>query len=252
MKPRAPLSSPLGPTASDAPFRLVVAAAFVVAALCAPTPRLLALPILLSVLLLVAEGQAKAAARRLLIFIPPFLLLASSLLGAPGEVLFRWGPLTITRPGTARFVLVAAKGVTAFVLWSWALLGRENQLLPALYLLGLPQKLLAVLLFARLSMHRIARMYREMVTAYKVRVSAWKPRLGVNLQAYAGALITLFLRSLQVGQNTQTAVALLGFDGDLAPLLLPERLAPQVSRPVVAMALATGLFVVGLILEVGG
>lgn len=180
-----------------------------------------------SLLLLLCSGlPLRTTARRLLAvnaFFPPlWLLLPLSFAPRSGEVAaYILGPMAFYPSGLELALLITLKG-NAIAAALLALAGSstvaENG--KALALLGLPQKLVALLLITHNNLELMAREYKSLFQAARLR--AFNPRSNAASYAtYARLLGLLLTRSWHKARRVDEAMRLRGFAGRFP--VLPSR-----------------------------
>jgi len=172
---------------------------------------------------LLALGLARAAglrgpwlARRLLALEGFMLVLLLSLpFTVPGTALATFGPLTASREGLTQALAILLKA-NAVVITLLALVGRLEPVVfgHALARLGLPEKLVHLLLFTVRQIHLLHQEYRRMEQAMRVR--AFVPRSDRHTWNSYGWLIGMLLvRSLARARRLIGAMRCRGFRGRL-------------------------------------
>ncbi len=134
-------------------------------------------------------------------------------LTSPGTELARIGPLTVSAEGLERAVTVALKG-NAIVLQLCAMLGTMElvTLGHALERLGLPAKLVHLLLFMVRYVDVLQREYRRLVNAMKAR--GFRPAMSRHTCRSLGYLVGMLLvRSLDRSERILAAMKCRGFSG---------------------------------------
>lgn len=174
---------------------------------------------LFSALLLVCSGlPVKEAARRLLavnvFFLLLWLLLPLSFLPRGGESpAFAFGPLAVYPSGLRLALLITLKGnaiAAAFLALAGSSTVAENG--KALRRLRVPDKLVALLLITHGNLALMAREYRRLFRAAKLR--GFAPRTSpASYRTYARLVALLLIRSWQHAQRVDAAMRLRGFAG---------------------------------------
>lgn len=170
--------------------------------------------ILAALLLALARPPAGMILRRLLAvnFFTAFLWVFVPL-GAPGEALFRLGPLAYTREGAALALLLTLKTNAAFL----AVTALVASIAPpelgcALQSLGLPEKLCHLLLMTHRYLFVIQREYQRLFTAARAR--GFTPRTnGHTYRTYAWLLGMLLVKSWDRAERVHQAMLCRGFKG---------------------------------------
>ena len=163
-------------------------------------------------------------ARRLvpvnLFFLFLWLLLPLSFAPAP-ETALRFGPVSLNASGAALALLITLKG-NAIAAALLALAGTSS--VPenghALIRLGLPEKLVVLLLVTHANLERMADEYRRVFQAARLR--GFRPATSLaSYGTYAKLVGLLLVRSWQRAQRVETAMRLRGFRGRF-PLIPPQ------------------------------
>ncbi len=160
--------------------------------------------------------------RRTWLFIPLFSLaialpaLSSAL--SPGPVLFRAGPLAVTRPGllsAATFVLRVATAVSFAVLL--ALTTRHTDLLKALRAFGVPPLFVMVLGMAHRYIYLMVGVLEQTFRAIKSRVGP-AVAAGPGRGLVAWNMASLWARSYRLNDQVYLAMLARGYRGEPVPL----------------------------------
>ncbi|MEG3638507.1 cobalt ECF transporter T component CbiQ [Magnetococcus sp. PR-3] len=145
---------------------------------------------------------------------------------APGEVWFRWGPLTATWDGLFQAIEIGLKAV-GVILVLLALVGTQepHQLGHALHRLGVPEKLVLILLFTARYLEVLRLEYGRLRTAMKCR--GFQPRSNWHTWRSFGYLFGMLLvRSLERSERIHAAMKCRGFTGRfymLSPMQMKNR-----------------------------
>jgi cobalt/nickel transport system permease protein len=165
-------------------------------------------------LIVIARISLKDIARRL-IFINGLMVFLWLFLPftTPGEAVYSFGPMTVTREGLAYAILLTLKS-NAIVMAMIALLGTSPifNLVHALSHMAIPNKLVHLFFFCFRYVHVIADEYHTLVDAAKVR--GFKP--GTNLHTYRtyGHFVGMLLvRSFDRAHRIMDAMKCRGFVG---------------------------------------
>lgn len=209
-----------------------------VSLLARPAPALGAC--LFAALLLACSGLPPAFIARRLIAVNAFflflwLLLPLSFSAGPGDARHILGPLSLSASGVALALLVTLKG-NAIAAALLALAGTSS--LPenghALIRLGLPEKLVVLLLVTHSNLERIAEEYQRVFQAARLR--AFTPATTpASYRTYARLVGLLLVRSWQRTQRIETAMKLRGFRGRF-PLIAPRSLGTDKGGTALLMA----------------
>ena len=199
----------------DPRVKAVAAFAFAVLTTAADRPAALAPAVGLSIALaLLARLPARAVAGRLIVINGFALLLWLTLpFTYPGEPVFHVGPLTASREGIAQAFLITVKS-NAIVLAGIALLSTTylTDMGRALSRLGVPDKLVQVLLFMLRYLGEAWREYQQMGAAMKLR--AFRPRNTLHTyRSYANMIGMLLVNSYSRAEAVYAAMLCRGFDG---------------------------------------
>ncbi len=203
-----------------------------------PLPALCACAI--AGLLLVCSGLPPAFVARRLIPVNAFFLFLWLLLplsfgpGSDPENVFRLGPLGLNPSGVALALLITLKGnAIAAALLALAGSSRVAENGHALRGLGLPDKLVALLLVTHSNLERMADEYRRVFQAAKLR--GFAPATSrAAYGTYARLVGLLLVRSWQRSQRVETAMRLRGFCGRF-PLIAPQSPATEKSGSILLL-----------------
>lgn len=216
----SPIQEPFADGASlahrlDPRGKVVVAALFAVLVAAAQTyaPALAGLALALVCLALARLPWKKVAARLLLVNSFIFFLWLILPLTYPGEALWRFGPLAVSRQGLIFAGLITLKS-NAIMIALMALIATApvNTLGQALQQLRLPGKLCHLLLFTYRYLHVIELEFQRLVQALKIR--GFQP--GTNLhtcRTYAYLAAMLLVRSYDRAESVYQAMLCRGFHG---------------------------------------
>jgi cobalt/nickel transport system permease protein len=203
--------------ARDPRLRILAAAALALAIIGLRHPTTAAGALLLALALARAAGLPGPLLRRRLLALEGFMLIL--LLTLPftvaGEPLFTLGSLSASRAGAEQALLILLKA-NAVVVVLLALVGRLEPVVfgHALARLGLPQKLVHLLLFTVHQVHLLHQEYQRMDQAMRVR--AFVPRSDRHTWNSYGWLIGMLLvRSLARSRRIMQAMRLRAFHGRL-------------------------------------
>jgi cobalt/nickel transport system permease protein len=229
----------------DARARVVMALAAVAAIVAV---RRLDVAVLLLGLALVGAllaGVAAAEIRHRLAHMEGFVVLLLLLvpLTAPGPALFALGPVAVSGPGLARAALIAVK-LNAAALVVLTLIGglAPVRLGRALAGLGLPERLVRVLLFAVRYVGLLRDEAERLMTALKAR--GFRPTTSRHTLATLGLVLGLTLvRALERAERVGEAMRCRGFSGRFAATVLP----PLAIRDRATMAAAAGLALLAVV-----
>jgi len=199
----------------DPRVRLVAAALFAVltAAVQTYAAALAALALALVCLALARLPMRKVLAR--LLVVNSFIIFLWLVLPFtyPGDVVWRWGPLAVTREGLLITGLITVKSNAIIIgLIALAATMPVTTLGQALQRLRLPEKLCHLLLFTYRYLYVIEQEYRRLVQAMKIR--GFRP--GTNLhtyRTYANLAAMLLVRSYDRADRVYQAMLCRGFHG---------------------------------------
>lgn len=136
----------------------------------------------------------------------------------PGEVLWRWGALSLSRPGVALMLLVTLK-CNAMIMLLMALLADldASTLGAALQRLHFPAKLAVLFLFAYRYIHVTAEQWRTLKTAAKLR--GFAPHTNLHTYQTLGYMLGMtFVRGFERADRVHEAMLLRGFTGQFHSL----------------------------------
>lgn len=233
-------------TALDPRARLIVATALLIAILAVGRIATAAGLVLAT---LVAARLAGASAREIghrLGHIEGFvaILLVALPLTMPGPALLTLGPLSVSGPGLARAVLIALK-LNAAALVLLALIGGLDpvRLGQALAALGLPDRLVQILLFAVRYVGLLRDEAERLLTALKAR--GFRPTTSRHTLVTLGLVLgTLLVRALERAERVSEAMRCRGFTGRFVTTALPSLDRAAIAAIASAAGLA-GLVILG-------
>jgi cobalt/nickel transport system permease protein len=232
-------------TARDPRARILVALVAVAAIIAATRLDVLAGLAIAALVAARLAGASMAEIRHRLGHVEGFVVILLVLvpLTTPGPVLLDLGPLTLTTSGLGRAAALALK-LNAAALVLLALIGglAPVSLAQALARLGVPDRLVAVLLFAVRYVGLLREEAERLMTAAKAR--GFRPTTSRHTLTTIGLLLgTVLIRALERAERVGEAMRCRGFSG---------RFAVTTARPLdgadIAVILAATLAALALIL----
>ncbi len=195
--------------------RILAALAFCVADTLAARPATLTLALSMAAVAAALAGITPRTALKRLAPLNVFMLLLVLIvpLGAGGTPLFALGSLEYSQEGLRLAGAVVLKG-NAIVLAILALVGTMDVIVlgHALHHLGIPEKLIHVMLFSVRYLDVLRREYHRLAGAMKVR--AFRPRMDRHTYRTYGYLVGMLLvRSLERSERILAAMKCRGFRG---------------------------------------